>query len=73
MLALRFDSLMVSFSGTGASFDYDETSAFFFHASDVSFDASSIGFDAGAAPSNEALRFDAAVRFDTTHERFDEV
>jgi hypothetical protein len=73
MLSLRFDSLLASFSATGSSFDFDELSAFFFDASGVSFDASSVGFDAGAAPSNETLRFDTSIRFDTTHERFDEV
>lgn len=73
MLALRFDSLLASFSATGPGFDFDEPSAFFFHALDVGFDASSVSFDAGAAPSNEALRFDASTHFDTTHDRFDEV
>ncbi len=73
MLSLRFDSLLVSFSSAGSTFDYDEPSAFFFDASDASFDAASVSFDAGMAPRNEALRFDASTRFDTTHESFDEV
>lgn len=73
MLSLRFDSLLASFSSAGSTFDFDEPSAFFFDATDVSFDASSVSFDAGRALRNEALRFDASTSFDTTHETFDEV
>lgn len=73
MLSLRFDSLLVSFSGE-STFDYDEQSAFFFDTTNVSFDAAVVSFDAGRGHGrNEALRFDAATTFDTTHEKFDEV